>query len=494
MEREPSAEKRGPAGVTQNEKRLLAVLAGHQDRTAESVAEEMQTATDAVIQWAHLAEENGFATMTRTVNHTYVLTEEGEIYAGSGLPERQLLNSFEGSIDMATLKQHPLSKIAIGWMRKKGWVTIRDGVISRAGDAPEGIDEKTLKGPLNEGEGLNDLIRRGLVVDQETAVTTMRLTPAGEALVSEGLDLREETGQITHEHLLTGEWEHLNLRRYRINRLPRRATPGKIHPYQRLIDEMRQILLEMGFTEISGELVQSAFWNFDALFQPQDHPAREMQDTFYLAEQTTLPEGYERVKAMHEHGGDTTSCGWGGVWSGRKAEQCVLRTHTTGLSIQYLATHQEPPVRAFCISRVYRREAIDPTHTPEFEQLEGIVMDKEVTFSHLLGFLKEFYLKMGFADVRFRPAYFPYTEPSVEPEVYVDGLGWVEIGGAGIFRQEVTDPWGVKTPVLAWGLGVSRVAMLKLGLKDLRMLYRSDIDWIRDAPVLSADALQSTRR
>jgi phenylalanyl-tRNA synthetase alpha chain len=161
----------------------------------------------------------------------------------------------------------------------------------------------------------------------------------------------------------------------------------------------------------------------------------------------------------------------------------VLRTHTTVLSIQHLAANPHPPVKAFCISRVYRREAIDPTHTPEFEQLEGIVMDKGVSFRNLLGYLKEFYGRMGFENVRFRPAYFPYTEPSVEPEIYVDGLGWVEMGGAGIFREEVTAPWGIAYPVLAWGLGVSRVAMLKLGLKDLRLLYRSDIEWIRESPV-----------
>jgi phenylalanyl-tRNA synthetase alpha chain len=161
----------------------------------------------------------------------------------------------------------------------------------------------------------------------------------------------------------------------------------------------------------------------------------------------------------------------------------VLRTHTTLLSIQHLAANPEPPVKAFCIGRVYRREAIDPTHLPEFEQLEGIVMDVGVNFTHLLGYLKEFYQRMGFSGVRFRPGYFPYTEPSVEPEVFVEGLGWVELGGAGIFREEVTRPWGIEHPVLAWGLGVSRVAMLTLGLKDLRQLYRSDLGWIRESPV-----------
>ena len=162
----------------------------------------------------------------------------------------------------------------------------------------------------------------------------------------------------------------------------------------------------------------------------------------------------------------------------------MLRTHTTAISLKYLSEHPEPPVKAFCIDRVYRREAIDATHTPEFEQLEGVVMDRGLSLKHLFGYLSTFYSKMGFRDVRFRPAYFPYTEPSVEPEVYVEGLGWIELGGAGIFRKEVTEPLGIRYPVLAWGLGVSRVAMLRLHLSDLRQLYQPDIEWLRSEPVL----------
>jgi phenylalanyl-tRNA synthetase alpha chain len=240
----------------------------------------------------------------------------------------------------------------------------------------------------------------------------------------------------------------------------------------------------MGFTEIKGEAVQSSFWNFDSLFQPQDHPAREMQDTFHLSSTSELPVEYkDKVCAAHENGGETGSNGWGGKWSEEIACKNVLRTHTTALTIKYLADNPDAPVKAFSIDRAYRRETIDPTHTPEFEQLEGVVMDKDMSFSNLLGCLSEFYHRMGFEDVRFRPGYFPYTEPSVEPEVYVDGLGWVELGGAGVFRKEVTAPLGIKYPVLAWGLGVSRLAMLKLGLKDLRQLYHSDIDWLRKSEV-----------
>jgi phenylalanyl-tRNA synthetase alpha chain len=327
---------------------------------------------------------------------------------------------------------------------------------------------------------------RGLLLEREEVAYEIDLTKAGEELLSGGVEAGGEVGTLTKEQITSGVWRNLKLRRYSLETLPRKVIPGKLHPYQRLMDEMRDILLDMGFTELSGGLVQSAFWNFDALFQPQDHPAREMQDTFYLDECEPLPPHYERVKEAHENGGGTGSTGWGGTWFEAKAEQCVLRTHTTLLSIQHLAANPRPPVKAFCIGRVYRREAIDPTHLPEFEQLEGIVMDEDVNFTHLLGYLSEFYHRMGFPGVRFRPGYFPYTEPSVEPEVYVESLGWVELGGAGIFREEVTRPWGIEHPVLAWGLGISRVAMLTLGLKDLRQLYRSDLAWLRESPVRRA--------
>jgi len=330
---------------------------------------------------------------------------------------------------------------------------------------------------------IQDLIKRKLVVRNEEKLRSIVLTSAGKELVLEGITIEEEVTQITSEMLKSGEWKEKNFRSYNIHTPPRAVYAAKVHPYQRLIDQMRQIFLEMGFTEIKGDIVQSSFWNFDALFQPQDHPAREMQDTFHLKETSELPEEYkDKVCAMHEHGGDLASKGWGGKWSEDIACKNVLRTHTTAVTIKYLADNPKPPIKAFSIDRAYRRETIDPTHTPEFEQLEGVVMDKDMTFAHLLGLLSEFYHRMGFKDVRFRPGYFPYTEPSVEPEVYVEGLGWVELGGAGVFRKEVTHPLGINYPVLAWGLGVSRLAMLKLELKDLRELYQSDIDWLRKTP------------
>ena len=483
--------------LTINEKKVLLALEELGAAAPEKLEEKSGLQVDAAMQAAFLLAEKGLVSVSEKVLERYSLTKEGEGYSKTGLPERQVIDSLESPTSLEELRSRfspQLVGIATGWLVKKGWAKIENGVMVPSGKANAGKDEevlstfsgkqKTLE-ELSADEGtVKDLLKRKLVVKHEEKSRTVSITDAGKELAAQGLVLEEEIAQLTSDLLKSEVWKEKKFRPYRLDITPKPVYGAKIHPYRRLIEQMRQIFLEMGFTEIKGGIIQSSFWNFDALFQPQDHPARDMQDTFHLGSICELPaDYYERVAAMHECGGDIDSCGWGGLWDKELSRRNVLRTHTTAVTIKYLADNPEPPAKAFCIDRAYRRETIDPTHTPEFEQLEGVVMDKNMSFADLLGLLAEFYHRMGFEEVRFRPGYFPYTEPSVEPEVYVEGLGWVELGGAGVFRKEVTEPFGIKEPVLAWGLGVSRLAMLKLGLKDLRLLYQSDIDWLRKSEI-----------
>jgi phenylalanyl-tRNA synthetase alpha chain len=470
--------------LTQNEKRLLATLVKERKADAPHLATILDTTPASVVQWAHLLEDNGLVSLERIVDKSFVYSDEGKEYLNNGLPETQLLKFCRYETPVVELQKHAAFRIGFGQLRKKGLIIVNNGVVSKTDGASTIDDETALKNPQAGGERTRDLIKRRILQETESVRNIVSIKSEGLNLAKQGIDMREENGTLTRDQILSGAWKTLNLRRYDVTKLPKKAYPGKIHPYQRIISEMREILLEMGFEELYGGIVQQSFWNFDALFQPQDHPAREMQDTFYLRETLPLPHGYEKVKAMHESGGETSSTGWGGIWKEEKAEQCVLRTHTTSVSIQHLANHPNPPVKAFCIGRVYRRETIDTTHLAEFEQLEGIVMDEGVTFGNLLGILREFYHRMGFEGVRFKPSYYPYTEPSLDAEVYVEGIGWIEMGGAGVFREEVTAPLGINYPVLAWGLGVSRIAMLRLGLKDLRYLHRSDVAFLRETPSL----------
>ena len=472
------------AELTQNEKRLLTTLEREKKADAPHLARLLGATPEAVVQWAHLAEDNGVVRLDRSVDAAVIYTDEGKRYVKDGLPETQVLAKIGDGITLAALKDIPAFPIGFGQLRKKGLIAVKDGWVTRTAGASTADIESALQTPVAENPLTKELIRRGILAVTESVQYIITITPAGTELAQQGLDLKDEVGTLTRERILSGSWKTANLRRYDVTKLPKKAYPGKVHPYQRIIGEMREILLEMGFEELYGGIVQQCFWNFDALFQPQDHPAREMQDTFYLKETLPLPEGYEKVKAMHESGGETSSTGWGGIWKEEKARQCVLRTHTTSVSIQHLAQNPNPPVKAFCIGRVYRRETIDTTHLAEFEQLEGVVMDEGVTFGNLLGILREFYNRMGFLGVRFKPSYYPYTEPSLDAEVYIEGIGWMEMGGAGVFREEVTAPLGINYPVLAWGLGVSRIAMLRLGLKDLRYLHRSDVAFLRETPSL----------
>ncbi|AKB53185.1 phenylalanine--tRNA ligase subunit alpha [Methanosarcina sp. A14] len=483
--------------LTINEKKVLLALEEIGSAAPERLEEKSGLQVDAAMQAAFMLEEKGLVSVSEKVLERYSLTKEGEEYTKNGLPERQIIDFLKKPTSLEELRSHFSPKmvgIATGWLVKKGWAKVENGVIVPSGKVNAGKDEETLSAftgkaktleELGSDKGtIKDLLKRKLVIKHEEKFRTVSITDAGNELATQGLVLEEEIAQLTPELLKSGAWKNKKFRPYRLDITPKPLYGAKIHPYRRLIEQMRQIFLEMGFAEIKGGIIQSSFWNFDALFQPQDHPARDMQDTFHLDSTCELPaEYFEKVAAMHEHGGEIDSCGWGGTWDKELSRRNVLRTHTTSVTVKYLADHPISPVKAFCIDRAYRRETIDPTHTPEFEQLEGVVMDKDMSFADLLGLLAEFYHRMGFEEVRFRPGYFPYTEPSVEPEVYVDGLGWVELGGAGVFRREVSEPLGIKDPVLAWGLGVSRLAMLKLGLKDLRLLYQSDIDWLRKSEV-----------
>ena len=505
------------AELTATEKRvLLALKEEKKECDQRSLSEKTDINEDAVMQTAFMLAQKGLCEIKEEKKFYYRLTEEGGEYAEKGLPERIaldfLIDEKEATVEDLRNAFGESVNIAVNWLLKKNWAMIerRGGVrflipASIVQDElSSGVDEEILK-IVNKGETereilveqvklkegeingfLTQLISRNLLETYSSVERKISITEAGKEVLSQGIAIEEEIAQLTPELIRTGSWRGRKFKTYDVNLPSKEAFSAKTHPYQRILDRMRRIFTEMGFTEIKGELVQSAFWNFDALFVPQDHPAREMQDTFYLGVRKRIDASekvIKNVKQMHEHGGSLNSTGWGGEWRSELGEELLLRTHTTAITLNYLASHPDPPVKVFCIDRVYRRETIDPTHIPEFDQLEGIVMDKGVTFSNLLGCLSTFYKKMGFPSIRFRPGYFPYTEPSVEVEVYMPERGWIELGGAGIFREEVTNPIGVKYPVLAWGLGIGRLAMISLGLTDIRDLYHSDIDWLRKARV-----------
>ena len=490
------------------EKKLLKELEKNPDATPEEIAQNADMDIKAVMSAAGSLASKDIIEVEKDVEEVVSLSEAGEKYAKEGLPERRILKvlSQKKELSMKDLASESgvdkkEANIAIGWLRRKNWAQIDKGVVKvtelgdgfkdRLGDDEELLNyltdvKSTIKGKLDDNliDGFKKLNDRKNILDvKKNTSHSFKLLPKGEAILKQGFTIKEQATQLTHQQLKEGTWKQLEYRPYDINAEAPVIFAGKKHPLRVIIDEIREIFLNMGFSEDNGEFVESAFWNFDSLFQPQDHAAREMQDTFYLKNPLTcdLPDG-DIVKVTaetHENGADTGSIGWQYDWSEDVARQSVLRTHTTGISTKHLFEH-EPPIKMFSVGRVFRRETFDYKHLPEFHQVEGLVCDEGISYQNLLGTLKEFYKKLGF-EVRFRPAYFPYTYLSTETEIYLEEKeSWIELGGAGMFRPEVLKPLGINQPALAFGLGIERLAMIRYDVSDIRMLYKSDIKWLRE--------------
>jgi len=495
--------------LRENEQKTLLALEKLKGKApVEEIVKESGLAHAAVMRGVLSLTENNLILTTEQKQTLVSVTEEGSFHTKHGLPERRLLNSVkklggEAPVNVV-VEDSGLEKkfmsVALGWLNRKKWAVIKQGKLTALQKPAKGADEQLLDlltktSPLVVEElnpeiqdSISTLKGRGLIDVEEKTNRTLELTEEGWKLVKKGITVQQEVSQLTPELIRTGNWRNVKLRRFDVTAPGPVSYPGKIHPVQQIIQQVKEIFLEMGFTEIRGDMVETAFWNFDALFQPQDHPARDMVDTFYLSDpkEGRLPNEsiVDGVCQTHENGWVTGSRGWEYKWSPEEAKKLVLRTHTTATTIRYLTEHQEPPVKVFSVDRVYRNEKLDYKHLAEFHQIEGIIMDKKVTLRDLMGTLKEFYQKLGLEKVQFWPSYFPYTEPSLQSTVFVPELNnWVELCGMGIFRPEVLAPLGVKHPVLAWGGGLERLILLKMGLEDIRLLYKNDLGWIRRNPI-----------
>jgi phenylalanyl-tRNA synthetase alpha chain len=429
----------------------------------------------------------------------------GIYYLKKGLPERRLL------LALAEKKSVPLgelanvsdlneneAKVSLGTLKKKALVEIKDGrAILTANEKEiikESLEEKFLKTLPRELESLEaeeklaleNLKSRKEIVELKTEKTVIaELTELGKKISK--ADLNEDLiEQLTPKIIASESWKGKKFRRYDITSPVPRIYGGKRHFVSQSIEYGKKVWTDLGFKEMTGPKADSSFWIFDSLFSAQDHPVREMQDTFFVkGVKAKLPDKklVEQVKKSHEVGVGGSK-GWQYKWDEEVAKKVALRAHTTSLSSRTLANlkKEDMPAKFFALGKVFRNETVDWKHGFEFYQTEGIVIDENANFRHLLGYLREFYKKMGFEKVKFVPSFFPYTEPSVEIQVWHnERKEWLELGGAGVFRPEVTIPLlGKAIPVLAWGQGFDRIIMDAYKIKDLRELYSNDIKMLRD--------------
>ena len=499
------------------EQQLLSTLESLGGRaTIEQLIDAYGFPDTAVMRIGLTLQEKSFVTINAQYQSSIKLTAEGEAYAKNGLPERKIIQAVAqlgGSADLKVAAQQAgiepqFLQIALGWTIRKKWalytssdntIRITEPLLHQA-LIEEGCDETLLK-QLNDRHqhetALEDLSpelktaaeqlkKRTLLTIEPKTSRTLQITPEGKKAASETEVVPQEVTQLTPELIITGKWHTSKLQKYNIQAPVAKTWPGKKHPYLQFLDEVRAKLVQLGFQEMTGTAVETSFFNFDALYVPQDHPAREESDIYYTKDPTFgdisgHAQAAEHIKETHENGWTTGSTGWEYKYSFLTAQRLILRGHGTCLSARTLESKKyQVPSRHFSIARVYRPEITDKTHLSEFNQVEGIIIDENLTLRDLLGVLGKFALEIAGADkVRFKPDYFPFTEPSVELSAYKEGYGWVEFGGSGIFRPEVTLPLSVKEPVIAWGLGVDRLFMMRAGVEDIRMIFSQDLDWLR---------------
>ncbi|XP_014671958.1 PREDICTED: phenylalanine--tRNA ligase alpha subunit-like [Priapulus caudatus] len=431
------------------------------------------------------------------------LTDEGRQVLKNGSHEAHVFNAIptEGITQAELMKIVPNAKVGFSKAMSAGWIQID----KKAAGGPkvtrkvDSIEDKVklLLGQIQD-LSVNDVTEKDKLefkkrkMLQEVILKSYLLKKGAEFSTS----VEKPETDLTPEMITSGSWCTKKFKPYNFDALGVTPPSGHLHPLLKVRTQFRNIFLEMGFTEMpTNNYVESSFWNFDALFQPQQHPARDAHDTFFVSDPAlteNLPMDYlERVKKVHSEGG-YGSQGYKYDWKIEEAKKNLLRTHTTAVSARMLyklAQEKEfRPVRLFSIDRVYRNESLDATHLAEFHQIEGVVADYNLTLGDLMGILGEFFKKLGIKKIRFKPAYNPYTEPSMEIFSYHDGLKkWVEIGNSGIFRPEMLLPMGLPEDVvvIAWGLSLERPTMIMYGIDNIRELvgHKVNLQMVQDNPI-----------
>ena len=476
------------------------------------ISRAMKTSASSLMRDLAELERRRLISTSKEIIYEVKLTNEGMKYALEGLPERLLLDFIVknqiATINMKELFERVLStgvlsekrELVIGMQHliRRGACKIEEGrLILIQREVPRVLSElrslEALMLKIKEGtyvpkdlKVLEELRRRKLVTVKRKVSLRLSLTDKSKAALNRGLvKAAKLVTRVTPEIILERKWNEVIFKKFDVTVEVPDIYPSRKHPYMELLDEIREVLVSMGFEEMRGPHVELEFWNFDVLFQAQDHPAREIHDTFYLRyprNGTLLDEELmKRVKLTHENGWITGSKGWRYIWSPERALRLILRTQTTAVSVRTLYERGEGEYRCFALDRVFRPETLDAKHSMEFYQLEGIIVGKQVTFRNLLGFFNEFAKKLGLGRVKIKPAYFPFTEPSVEGFIKHPKLGWIEVFPGGMFRPEVLLPLGIKEcNVAAWGIGIDRIAMTVLGIDDIRLLFSQDLSFLRE--------------
>ncbi len=450
-----------------------------------------------------------FVKVERESSKTPHLTAEGKRYLNL-FPEEELIATLskKGGIEPLSSTKNEIGLI---WAKRNGWITIDNGKILLSAPGKEMASGKKtyiykeLLNTLAKSQEVPDQVfvknkneidnlkkRNLLEITEHGAIKKIEITEKGMRAnqpTSAGAQAEASSmqGALTRELITSGRWKKEIFRSYDINAPSEEPYPARLHPMHEFVDIVRKSWFNMGFMEVSGPIIESAFWNFDALFSPQDHPTRDMQDTFFLKNPPKISIDdialMNRVKSMHVEN-------WKEAWKEDVAQQALLRTQTTSVSARYInklanISDANYPLKLFSVGKVFRNESIDYKHLAELYMTDGIVIGNNLTFSNLISTLKLFYSQLGMDKLIIRPAYFPFVEPGLEIHYYDEKRKeTIELCGGGIIRKEITKAMGTNKTVLAWGGGLERLMFKALGINSLTELYKNEVGWLRKRPEL----------
>ena len=465
-------------------------------KSLDEISEKTGLSKDAVRRSIEFLKKENLVNIKTNRLEILKLTDLAKKYVNVEFPQEKLLEIIKDKIEINELSKKigKYFNIALGLAKKEGFIKLENGYIVLNADKDKILErykkihkdlQKIINKQLPENKEL--LEKEKLIFKENKNIFLVFKSKNADKLNLS--NVKTETISLTKQMLKTGDWKNKVFKKYNVEAEVDDLNGAKFQPYKRFLDLIRKKLTAMGFEEMSTELITTEFFNFDVLFQPQNHPARTWTDTYSLKKPNKgkLPEKekVDLIKAAHETGGKANSKGWRYKWNPEIAMKLMPAAQGTAFSAKKMFEGIKVPKRYFAIAHVYRPDVLDATHLNEFNQLEGFVIANKINFKHLLGLLKQFAIEVaGAEDVMFYPDYYPFTEPSVQMSAKHPKLGWVEFGGAGIFRPEITENLGIKQRVIAWGLGIDRLAMFNLGINDIRQLFSQNIDWLRKKPIV----------
>ncbi len=480
------------------EAKLLGALKGGSAGSLEELERSLGIGRDSILWAMENLSKQGAIKIDKRKEYAVSLTDEGSRDL-SGFPEEELAASLLKSGRKADIKSIK-DGIGLMWAKKNGWVTVsgdsaaltKEGESAASGSKPYALKE-TLK-QIASGAGavagyvtshdqqFDSLIRRKLITLRERqAISGISITDTGIRMLGSAPQDDGLISSMSREVIIGRKWETQKFKAYDPNEASEPVYPARLHPMHELINHVRSVWLNMGFIEVSGPIIESAFWNFDALFSPQDHPTRDMHDTFFLSNPSQIDIGdialLGRVRSMHRKG-------WGEPWREGLAKKALLRTHTTSVSAHYIKKlsnelESSYPIKIFSVGKVFRNESIDYKHVAELYQTDGIIIGNNLTLANLKDVLTRFYSKLGLKPL-FKPSYFPFVEPGLEAYYYDEQhKSFIELAGGGIIRKEIAKAMGTSKSILAWGIGVDRLMFNFLELNSLIDMYKNEVDWLR---------------